>query len=148
MHNMHETKRRRAKVDAENGRTRDSIFRAAISTASNECISWMWAGAALFELWGGSSCSRRAFCGSKMARVAPVEDSANLGQPRAAHIENCAAPRQTRSALFEYSAVLGRARAAISSQLRLWGQTEQPFRAICGSWARLQRPNEAIKDIS
>ena len=75
---MHEAKRSRAKADAENGRTGDSIFRAAISSASNERTSRLWARAALFEPlgWlelhpssilrfrGGSSGTRRAFCGS------------------------------------------------------------------------------------
>ena len=85
------------------------------------------------SLWGGSSCTRRTFCGSGVARAAPVGHSAVPGQTRAAPIEHSAAPGQTRSALFEYSAAPGRARAAISSYLRLRGGLEQPFRAICGS---------------
>ena len=74
---MHEAKLSRAKVEADN-RTGGSIFRAAISSASNQRTSRLWARAALFEPlgWlklhpssilrfrGGSSGTRRAFCGS------------------------------------------------------------------------------------
>ena len=81
--------------------------------------------------WAGSSCTRRAFCLSGVARAAPVEHSAVLGQTRAAVAAPVAhyyyvAPGQTRAALFEYSAAQGPARAAISSHLRPQAKLEQP----------------------
>ena len=81
MHSMHEAKQSRVKVDAENKRTGDSNFRAAISSARNERTSRLWAGATL------------------------LKHCAIPGQTQTA-IEH--SPGDTSSALFEYSAVLGR----------------------------------------
>ena len=148
VHSMQEARRSRAKVDAENGRTGDSIFRAAISSASNESTSRLWDRAALFKLSGWLELHRRVFCGSGVARGAPIEHFAIQGQTRAAPIEPSAAPEQTRSALFEYSTLLGR--------------LERPFGANCGcgasssghfelsQWirARLERPNAAKSGMS
>ena len=130
---MHAAERSRAKVNAQK-RTADSIGRVAISSASNERTSWLWARAALLELLarlelrpasilrfrGGSSGTRRA-------REAPIKHSA--------------APGQTRSALFEYLLFWGRLErpfrpscdSKAGSNGRVWGELEQPFRAICGS---------------
>ena len=99
----------------------------------------------------GSSCNTKAFCGSAVARAAPVEHSAVPGSTRAAPAEHSAASGQARAMLFEHSicgsmavssghfeqsSALGRARAAISSQFSniLWlqGELARPFRAICG----------------
>ena len=69
MHNMHEAKWSRSKVDADNRRTGVSTFRAAISNASNERTSRLWARAALFE----------HAAAPRHARAAPVEHSAPPG---------------------------------------------------------------------
>ena len=86
---MHEARWSRAKVDADNGKTRGSIFRAAISSARNERTSRLWARAALFE-----------------PAVAP-------GQAGATLFHHSAAPEQARAALFEHSMAPGQARAAL-----------------------------------
>ena len=134
---MHEAKWSRAKIDADNRRTRGSTFRAAISSARNKRTSRLWARAALFEHAAVPGQARAPPAehpaAPGQARAAPVEHSAAPGQARAAPVEHSAASGQTREAPVEYSPAPGRARAAISTHLRPRGGLERPFRAICGS---------------
>ena len=96
---MHEAKRSRAKMDAENRRTGGSIFRAAISSARNGRTSRLWARAALFE----------PVVATGQARATLFEHSVALEQARAALFEHSAAPGQARAALLEHFAAPGQA---------------------------------------
>ena len=70
------------------------------------------------SLWGGSSCTRRAFCGSGVARAAPSSILRFRGRLE----------RHPSSILWLW----GRRDRHFSSKLRLRGGLEQPFRANCG----------------
>ena len=109
MHTMHEARWSREKDDADNRRTRGSILRAAISNASNERTSRLWARAALFE-----------------HAVAPE-------QARAAPVEHSALPRRLGGHQSSISRFRSRFERHLSSILRLWGTLERPFRASCGA---------------
>ena len=146
---MHAARWSRAKVDAENGRTGGSIFRAAISSARNERTSRLWARAALFE----------HAAAPRQARAAPVEHPAPPGwlelhpssilgfwgrlerHPSSIlrlrgkldwHFPNILRLRAGSSGNFEPSAAPGRARAAISSHLRLRARLERPYATNSG----------------
>ena len=110
VHNVHEAKRRRAKVVAENRRTGDSTFRVSISSGSNERTS------------------SSTFRATGVTRAELFEHSAVLGwlqrHPSSTRVQGrLVRPPSSipwlrgRFDPFEYSAVLRRARAAISSQL-------------------------------
>ena len=123
VHNMHEAQRSRATIDAENKRTGDSIFRAAISSASSERTSRLWARADFFEPLGAT-------------RAEPLEHSAALGWLER-HLSSTQHPgaesNGTHRAFCVFGMLTGRLDRLFSSILRFWGGLARLFRAVCSS---------------
>ena len=68
MHNLHEARWSGEKDDADSRRTRGSVLRAAILSASNESTSCLWARAALFGQAVAPEQARAAPAKHSMAR--------------------------------------------------------------------------------
>ena len=112
---MHEAKLSRAKVNADNRRTEDSILRAAISSASYERTSrpkLVRPFRARLRLRGRLD---RPFREPLQARSAISSAAVAPRQTRSAISSAPAAPRKARVAISSAPAAMGQARAAISS---------------------------------
>jgi hypothetical protein len=132
---MHEARWSREKYDADNRRTRGSILRAAMSNASHERTSRVWARASLFETAAAISSQLRlrarlerpfrANCGSG------PRSSGHFARQLQSFRANCGSGPGS-SGHFEPTAAPGQARAAISSQQRLRARLEVANVGRCG----------------
>ena len=99
------------------------LFRAQNTNAPHGCglercfSSMLW-------LQGNSSGARRAFCGSGVARAAPVEHCTVQGQIRIALAEHSVAPGRAQAAFFEYQVrhSIGNYRKFIGNYRKIKGQ--------------------------
>ena len=137
---MHGARWSQEEDDADNRRSRG---RQPSPSGHFECLSRLCTFRASFGAKVGSSSNRRAFCGSVVARPAPVEHSA-IQSTRAAPGEHSAIPGPTRAAPVEHSAASGQARATLFEHAPRQGRFQLSCGAACG-WRRARSNSSELR---